>query len=343
MKNIFKLIILTTITLSFTACDNNKPKIRFIEEKPYVNPYTSMEAPKQRDKEIQKMDLFVTRSKAVQLGDTEAGTQIGMAYYEQLKDYDKAIEWFEYSNSIKPTGKNSDSACTVYSAKGDFKEAIKWCKQAVDLGYQDSITGLGTVYARDKDFENAIFWLKKGVELNQPKSSTNLGFVYNQLSNKTNLNKEYLKEAEKYYLKAIKDFPKDTRNVSNIIHFYHDDLKDNVRASAWAIAGINNIFLANSVADLLIVDLQIPLEDIQKGHQLQLTSKEFPYNYSENNLAMIKKSGYESWLKMYKEDKQREQETIKYEEAQRRIAKEFNERVQRVIEKEEKQQKENER
>lgn len=302
MKNIFKLIILITIILNFTACDNNKPKIRFIEEKPYVNPHTSMEAPKQRDKEIQKMDLFVSRSKAVQLGDTQAGTQIGMAYYEQLEDYDKAIEWFIYSNSIKPTGKNSDSACTVYSAKGDFKEAIKWCKQAIDLDYQDSITGLGLVYARDNDFENALIWLKKGDELNQPKASTALGFVYNKLGD--------LKRAEEYYLKAIKNYPKDIRNVSNLIHFYHKDLKDNVRASAWAIAGVNNIFDALSVTDLLLGDWEISLEDLQKGYDLQLTSDEFPYNYEqkERKLGMLHKSGYDERLESYRKKKKEEQQ-----------------------------------
>ncbi|QKF73947.1 Sel1 domain-containing protein [Aliarcobacter faecis] len=342
MKNIFKLIILITITLNFAACE---------QEKEYANPentrkaylkhkedaerdfpkHTDMEEPAERDNELRQMGINNLWYQAVQHGKPEAATQIAMAYYEKLKDYEKAIEWLEYSNSIKPTGKNSDQACTVYSAKGDFKEAIKWCKQAVDLGYEESITGLGTVYASNKDYDNALIWLIKGDELNQPKASTNLGFVYSRLGD--------LKKAEEYYLKAIKNYPKDIVNVSNIIHFYHKFLKDNVRASAWAIAGINNIFLANSVADLLIVDFQIPLEDIQKGHQLQLTSDEFPYNYSENNLAMIKKSGYESWLRMYKEDKQREQETIKYEEAQRKIVKEFNERVQRDIEEKEKQQK----
>lgn len=302
MKNIFKLIILITIILNFTACDNNKSKIRFIEEKPYVNPHTSMETPKQRDKEIQKMDLFVSRSKAVQLGDTQAGTQIGMAYYEQLEDYEKAIEWFIYSNSIKPTGKNSDSACTVFSAKGDFKEAIKWCKQAVDLDYHDSITGLGLVYNSAKEYENSIYWLKKGDELKQDGAATSLGFAYNRLGNK--------EEAYKYYKKAVKDFPKSVLAVSNLIHFYHKDLKDNVRASAWAIAGVNNIFDALSVTDLLLGDWEISLEDLQKGYDLQLTSDEFPYNYEqkERKLGMLHKSGYDERLESYRKKKKEEQQ-----------------------------------
>ncbi|QKF73951.1 Sel1 domain-containing protein [Aliarcobacter faecis] len=210
-----------------------------------------MEEPAERDNELRQMGINNLWYQAVQHGKPEAATQIAMAYYEKLKDYEKAIEWLEYSNSIKPTGKNSDQACTVYSAKRDFKEAIKWCKQAVDLGYEKAIAGLGVVYARDKDYENALVWLKKGDELKQDGAATNLGMVYSQLSGIDNLNKEYLKEAEKYYLKAIKDFPKDYVAVSNLVNFYHDKLKDNVKASAWAIAGVGNVFDITSVVELL--------------------------------------------------------------------------------------------
>lgn len=212
--------------------------------------------------------------------------------YIRQEKYDDALHLIKRSNAIRPSGKNSDQACTVYSAKGDFKEAIKWCKQAVDLGYEESITGLGTVYASNKDYDNALIWLIKGDELNQPKASTNLGFVYSRLGD--------LKKAEEYYLKAIKNYPKDIVNVSNIIHFYHKFLKDNVKASAWAIAGINNIFLADSIADLLIYDWRIPVEDIKKGYDLQLTSDEFPYNYDEKRsgreLGMLNQKDWDGWI-----------------------------------------------
>lgn len=312
MKNIFKLMLLLVITLNFTACEEKEKKYVTAEEMEELhnkavknglydkkkNPYTDINPPKQHNDELREMRIFNFYTSAVQHGNTEAGTEIGLSYYEKLKDYEKAIEWFEYSNSIKPTGFNSDSACTVFSQKQDYKSAIKWCKQAVELSYDESITGLGTVYARDGDYENALYWLKKGVELNQAKSSTNLGYVYKKLGN--------LEEAEKYYLKAIKDYPKDIRNVSNIIHFYHDDLKDNVRASAWAIAGVNNVFLANSVADLLVGEWEIPLKDIQKGYELQLTSSEFPYKYEEKErkLGMIHKKNYDERIANYRKEKQ---------------------------------------
>ncbi|QKF73949.1 Sel1 domain-containing protein [Aliarcobacter faecis] len=218
--------------------------------------------------------------------------------YIRQEKYDDALHLIKRSNTIRPTGKNSDSACTVYSAKGDFKEAIKWCKQAVDLGYEKSITGLGLVYNSAKDYDNAIIWLKKGDELKQDGAATSLGFAYNRLGNK--------EEAYKYYKKAVKDFPKSVLAVSNLIHFYHNDLKDNVKASAWAIAGVNNIFDALSVTELLVGDWEIPLEDLQKGYELQLTSDEFPYNYEqkERRLGMLHKSGYDERLESYRKKKQ---------------------------------------
>ncbi len=315
MKNIFKLIIFILISLNFTACEE-KEKVyataeqtraayeKAVKEGYYDNvlpKFTDLPVPKQRDKEIQKMDLFTTRSQAVQYGKPEAATEIALAYYVKLKDYEKAVEWLIYSNSIKPTAKNSDTACAIFlEEEADLKEALKWCKQAVDLGSDETITGLGVAYNRNKDYESAIYWLKKGVELNQEKAATNLGVVYSKLSSIDNLNKMYLKEAEEWYLKAIKDFPKDTRSVSNLINFYHDTLKDNVRASAWAIAGIGNVFSAKSVAEIIVYKWRIPVEDIKKGYELQLTSDEFPYKYEEKErkLGILTQKGWYEFIEL---------------------------------------------
>lgn len=287
MKNIINLIVLLIISLSFIACEEKEKRYADPENtrKAYLKhkeeakkdllKHSNIYPPKERDNELRQMGINNLWYQVVQHGKPEAGTDIALAYYQTLHDYEKTLEWLEYSNSIKPTAYNSNIACAVYLEKEfDKKEAIKWCKQAVDLGLEDAITGLGIAYSNIKDYENAIYWLKKGDELKVKKSTTNLGYVYNEMGN--------LEEAYKYYKKAVKDDPKDSLAVNNLIHFYHDDLKDNVKASAWAIAGTGNVFSYASVSNLLSHKLKIPFEDIVKGRELQLTSDEFPYKNNEN-------------------------------------------------------------
>ncbi|WP_198304365.1 tetratricopeptide repeat protein [Arcobacter vandammei] len=330
MNNIIKLIALVIISLSFTACDNKK-KSNYVTEYNKKHPKSVIEPLYWDGKE----KLFSNFDQELEAGANRA-YDISISLYEENK-FEEAIKYLEFSDYIIPTAKNSDQACIIFQDIKKFEEAIPWCKQAYELGNELSLVGLALAYRGVKNYDEAINYLNIGIEKNIKNSSNVLGLVYSE--------KGDYKEAEKWYLKAIKDEPYNSRAHNNISSFYIEDLKDNVKGAAHAIAGIDNVFDVLSVSDLLIIEYKIPLEDLQEAYKLQLTSPDFPIRFKEKGrrVGFLTKEDYQEVIDDYHEDKRREQETIKYEEAQRRIAKEFNERVQRDIEEKEKQQKENER
>ncbi|RXI27570.1 hypothetical protein, partial [Arcobacter defluvii] len=74
-------------------------------------------------------------------------TQIGYAYANKLQDYEKALQWFEYSNSMKPTADNSAYACYVLQEMKQYDKAIKFIKERNKKGlFMLGTVYLGTVY-----------------------------------------------------------------------------------------------------------------------------------------------------------------------------------------------------
>ena len=85
------------------------------------------------------------------------------------------------------------------------------------------------------------------------------------------------KESEKWFKIAIS--LEEFDSYQNIAKLYHDNLKDDVKASAYAIAVINTAFTQSSVIKLLKDTWKIPVETIKKGYELQLNSPEFLVKY----------------------------------------------------------------
>ncbi|PHO18650.1 hypothetical protein CPU12_03540, partial [Malaciobacter molluscorum LMG 25693] len=65
----------------------------------------------------------------------------------------------------------------------------------------------------------------------------------------------------------------------NFSIFYHKRLKNDIKASAYAIAVIDTKYTKSSVLKLLQKTWKIPNNIIQKGYELQLNSDEFPIKY----------------------------------------------------------------
>ena len=86
------------------------------------------------------------------------------------------------------------------------------------------------------------------------------------------------KNSELYYKKAIQKNDYDA--YQGIAKLYHDNLKDDVKASAYAIAVINTAFTKDSVIKLLKDTWKIPVETIKKGYEMQLNSPDFPVKFS---------------------------------------------------------------
>jgi hypothetical protein len=262
IKTLIKISLISLLTISFTACSSEK------KEK---NKHISEVNEPVWDNRINEMGLSSIYLKSNK--DPNAATKIGYAYSEELQDYKKAIEWYKYSNSIKPLPETSNYACYAYQQLKEYNEAIKWCKNAIELGSSDAFFRLGKVYELNKDYDKALTYYKKSFEnTNDLIALSNLGSVYYDM-------KDY-KNSEIYFKKAIEKG--NLESYQNIASFYHNGLKDNIKASAYAIAVIDTKYSKSSVLRLLKDDWQIPNDIIQKGYELQLTSDEFPIKYKGN-------------------------------------------------------------
>ncbi|OCL85561.1 Tetratricopeptide repeat protein [Aliarcobacter thereius] len=189
-------------------------------------------------------------------------------------NYEEAMIRIEYSNYIMPLAENSDLACQILDDLNKFEEAISWCTQAYELGNENSLIGIGLAYRGVKNYEEALKWFHLANEKQIPNSANGLGLAYSAIGDYAN--------AEKWYLQAIKDDPKNSNALNNLIYFYIVHLNDKIRGAAYAIASVNNVFPANTIAKFLIVTHKIPLEDLQKAYEFQLNNPILPYNYDED-------------------------------------------------------------
>ncbi|QKF81475.1 tetratricopeptide repeat protein [Halarcobacter ebronensis] len=256
---IYKFIFIILLSLFLNACNNN-------EKKKLEN---SLPIPAW-DKNAENKIWFAYKEWHHAKKDPIAATNIGYAYSEKLNDYEKAIEWYKYSNSMKPLPETSNYACYAYQQLKQYKEAIKWCEDAINMGSKDALFRLGKVYELNKDYNKSLTYYKKSFEdTSDLMALSNLGSVYYD-------NKDY-ENAEIYFKKAIEKG--NLESYQNIASFYHNGLKDDIKASAYAIAVINTKYTKSSVLRLLKDDWNISNETIKKGYELQLNSDDFPIKF----------------------------------------------------------------
>ncbi|MDX4070022.1 tetratricopeptide repeat protein [Aliarcobacter skirrowii] len=306
-KNYFILLFFVLIVLSFLYIevtpyikdkklkDQIKKELLLKEaiEKKRLSNLIKPKYEKDKEKRSKIWYVYQDYNSATQLYKYDIATEIARAYYEQLQNYEKAMEWIEYSNSIVPTAENSRQACIVLQNMKKFEESISWCTQGHELGDDLSLLGIALAYRGVKNYEEALNWAFIANEKQIPGSADVIGLAYSALSDYVN--------AEKWFLQAIKDDPKDSRALNNLISFYIEDLNDKIRGAAYAIASVNNVFPAHTIGDFLVGIHQIPLEDLQKAYELQLNTPILPYKYEEKErrLGFLNEKDYKSVLERY--------------------------------------------
>ena len=256
LKQLIKILAILALSIFFTACNDNKKETGYKATLPMPS-----------TKGLSSMGLIGFAHDAK--NDPIPATKIGYAYSEELKDYDKAIQWYKYSNSMKPLAQNSNYMCYAYQMKKEYEEAIKWCKNAIELGSDEALFQLAYTYRENKEYKKAEKWFIKSFEKKDKDAPTALGYLY------TNYLNDY-KNAEKYYKEGVKI--KDLESFHNLSRLYHHKLKNDLKASAYAIALIGNKYTKRSVLKLL-KEWKIPNETIKKGYELQLSSDEFPLKF----------------------------------------------------------------
>lgn len=270
IQTLMKILLFIFITLNFSACEDKAVKETQTQEVKYK---ASLPIPKWDENLSSEMEKYATlwhTSKS----DPIPATQIGYAYANKLQDYEKALEWFEYSNSMKPTADNSAYACYVLQEMKQYDKAIKWCNDSIiQESNKEALFMLGTVYYDVEQYNKAIEYYKLSANKGFTDALTNIGYIYEEKL------KDY-KEAEQWYLKAVKE--KSYKGFHGLSYLYYSKLNNNVKSSAYAIALIGTKYSQRSVLKILQKERKIPNDIIQKGYELQLTSDEFPIKYKEN-------------------------------------------------------------
>jgi uncharacterized protein len=262
IRGIFKIVLISILTISFTACEKKQK-----EEEKEVKFTPKLAMPESG--KLREMGLIGLWYDAKH--DPIPATKIGYAYSEELKDYEKAIQWYKYSDSMIPLGENSYFTCYAYQQLKQYDEAIKWCQNSIDLKWDEALFRMGKVLELKKEFSKAVDYYKQAFDKTKDATeANNLGLIYSLELNK-------IDEAEQWFKKAIKEgSPLAYKNISI---FYHKKLNDDIKASAYAIAVINTEYTESSVIKLLKDEWKIPNETIKKGYELQLNSPDFPIKY----------------------------------------------------------------
>ncbi|PPK60538.1 hypothetical protein B0F89_12042 [Malaciobacter marinus] len=265
MNRLIKIVLIGIAALSFTACENNqttnKKEVKFTPSLPMP----------EWDKEAKsRIDNYWSQWHDAKK-DPVPAMKIGYAYSEKLHDYEKALEWYKYADSMIPLGENSYFACYALQKLKRYDEAISWCKKAIDLKWDKALFRMGKVLELKKEFNKSIKYYEQSFKKNKDKvAANNLGLIFSLEL------KEYDK-AELWFKKSIQEGYQ--LAYKNFSIFYHKKLKNDIKASAYAIAVIDTKYTKSSVLKLLKKTWNIPNETIKKGYELQLNSPDFPIKY----------------------------------------------------------------
>ncbi|WP_324172448.1 hypothetical protein [Sulfurimonas sp.] len=149
--------------------------------------------------------------------------------YHDKQDYMNELKWLKITFDEDETKEVAFNLGLVYENLKDYDNAINWYKKSFKMGSVDGGVKLGLLYDEKlKDYPNAIKWYKKAFEMGNLDGAYNLGCLYD-------VNKKDFKNAIIWYKKAAKKGHK--KAINNLGEVYHD-LKDNITASAYVLAGI---------------------------------------------------------------------------------------------------------
>ena len=192
-------------------------------------------------------------------------------------------EWEDRLTNYKDTGvwyqQADDDEIAAYNIANTYSEKIKDNKKAIEWYlYSDSIktnnknlVNMGITFQDIKDYDNAIKYYKKAYIYNDKEAANGLGLVYK------NYLKDY-KNAEIWFKKAIERESLDA--IKNLGLLYHNNLKDDVKACAYYIALIDEMYSKELVLRLFKERWKLSNETIKEGYELQLKMEGLPRRYT---------------------------------------------------------------
>ena len=196
-NNILKIVLVSLLALGFTACDDN-------ESSSTINSEKKVKLPKPEwDSRLSNVEPDTGMWYQLADDDEIAASNIGVIYSDKIKDYEKAIEWYLYSDSIKTDASNLFNLALNYDENKNYNSAIKYYKKAFLLGKTKSAHNLGLLYEEVlKDNQNAVKWYKKAIERENLDSLKNLGLIYhNNLKDDVKASAYYIALIDEKYSK----------------------------------------------------------------------------------------------------------------------------------------------
>lgn len=157
-NNIFKIVLVSLLTLGFTACNDNESSRKINSEKKVRLPKPEWE---------DRLTNYKDTGKWFQLADNDeiAASNIGVVYSKEIKDYKKAIEWYLYSDSIKTDAGTLLGLANLYEDIKNYETSVRYYKKSFELGNKDSAYNLALLYKNIlKNYVNSEIWYKKGIE-----------------------------------------------------------------------------------------------------------------------------------------------------------------------------------
>lgn len=195
----------------------------------------------------------------------ESAYNIGVLYHQEIKDNDKAIEWYKKAYHMNDTGSAQSAANNlgfIYSQTKKYKDAIKWYNVAIDMADNEAAQNLALLYSKKlHQYQDAIFYYKKSYSMGNIKGAHSLGYLYN----------EKLKQPKKailWYKKAAKDGYADS--IDNL-SLYYLNKKDYITGTAYVIASIEYGYEKQETFEYLRNDWKIDEDTIKQAYQLQKT------------------------------------------------------------------------
>jgi len=135
-----------------------------------------------------------------------------------------ATAWFKKGMAADP--KEVDNYCgaaNVYWEKRKYDDAIRWYKEAIKVAPDDpgNYSMIGRLHLDKNDQQGALTWFKKGITVGKD-SANYLGLV------DIFLLREQVKEAHRWLLKAVKDYPNHSElfNRLGIVHVRQKKYKE---------------------------------------------------------------------------------------------------------------------
>lgn len=215
-------------------------------------------------------------------------------YYNNIKQYDKAIKWFKEGLEVDPNkiGCYYDNIGHLYRRQGQYDEAIKWFKEGIKINPRNSCyyAGIGWSCRDLKQYDKAIKWLKQGIKVNpkdgdcyahisqvyKEKGDIERALFYNKIAIK--LNPKKIAQCYEYHIFYDRVFKEKKEDIAKFLNELRKSKASIPKAMIDLSDKINNKKDINEeIEKWIIFDIEKIIE-ICKTNRIKILLQDYPAN-----------------------------------------------------------------